>query len=405
MHLVGDGLSVQQNILPRIASGSNEVFLLSRWGIWGLQVGVVSSHGHEDGHVTVWDKLPEVDAIHVCAIADEADVDVIAGLSPKVASKSRSLEELLDGHELDAVGVCVRPDLGPPTLSTIVEAGLPVLFDKPAATRADDMRAVAELAAAKGVTAGAMFQWRYAAPIIEAKRALNEGGLGDLWAVELRVLTSQLRYRRPDTNYLFKSEYAGSGILSWLGCHVLDQLFFVTDDRVVEVTAMIGNQNPEPVDVEDTAMVVFRLANGAMGTLYAGYLMAGPGKNPDDGFIALRGSLGYLEVPTSSPWSSASYGGDAAGTYRSAVNRPGSFSMWSEAPGWETGGARHQNFDVPPSDVYGGIMAERLFSDFLKAARDGSPAPSPIEDSVHMLEVVEAAKESSRTRQAVRLNG
>ena len=34
MHLVGDGLSVQQNILPRIASGSNEVFLLSRWGIW-----------------------------------------------------------------------------------------------------------------------------------------------------------------------------------------------------------------------------------------------------------------------------------------------------------------------------------------------------------------------------------
>ena len=33
MHLVGDGLSVQQNILARIASGSNEVFLLSRWGI------------------------------------------------------------------------------------------------------------------------------------------------------------------------------------------------------------------------------------------------------------------------------------------------------------------------------------------------------------------------------------
>ena len=35
MHLVGDGLSVQQNILARIASGSNEVFLLSRWGILG----------------------------------------------------------------------------------------------------------------------------------------------------------------------------------------------------------------------------------------------------------------------------------------------------------------------------------------------------------------------------------
>ena len=40
MHLVGDGLSVQQNILPRIASGSYEVFLLSRWGIWVYTVNI-----------------------------------------------------------------------------------------------------------------------------------------------------------------------------------------------------------------------------------------------------------------------------------------------------------------------------------------------------------------------------
>lgn len=26
----------------------------------GIHVGVVSSHGHENGHITVWDKLPEV---------------------------------------------------------------------------------------------------------------------------------------------------------------------------------------------------------------------------------------------------------------------------------------------------------------------------------------------------------
>ena len=54
-----------------------------------LRVGVVSSHGHEDGHILVWDKLPEVEAIHVCTIADEADLDAISSLSPKVASKSR----------------------------------------------------------------------------------------------------------------------------------------------------------------------------------------------------------------------------------------------------------------------------------------------------------------------------
>ncbi len=37
----------------------------------GLNVGVVSSHGHENGHILVWDKLPEVESIHVCTISDE----------------------------------------------------------------------------------------------------------------------------------------------------------------------------------------------------------------------------------------------------------------------------------------------------------------------------------------------
>ncbi len=54
----------------------------------GFVVGVVSSHGHESGHIQVWDVLPEVDAIHVCTIADEAYLDAIAALSPKTVSKT-----------------------------------------------------------------------------------------------------------------------------------------------------------------------------------------------------------------------------------------------------------------------------------------------------------------------------
>ena len=158
-------------------------------------------------------------------------------------------------------------------------------------------------------------------PPWRARRALAEGALGELWAVEMRILTSQLRYRRPSTNYLFRSEYAGSGILSWLCCHLLDLLSFITGDRIVEVTAMTGNQNPEPVDVEDTALVVFRMAGGAMGTLHAGYLMAGPGKNPDDSQIAPRGSRGYLQVPLATPWSPRGFDGDQSGL---------AYSMWSE---------------------------------------------------------------------------
>ena len=207
----------------------------------GFVVGVVSSHGHESGHIQVWDVLPEVEAIHVCTIDNEADLDEIAALSPKTVSKTKDLSELLSIPGLDAVAVCVRPDLGPDVLSAVVSAGIPVLFDKPASTSAAAMREVADLAQKKRVTAGAMFQWRRSAPMMEARRMLKEGAFGDLWTLEARVLTSQLRYRRPDTSWIFKSQYAGSGILSWLGCHKLDLLNYITDDRIVEVTAMTGN--------------------------------------------------------------------------------------------------------------------------------------------------------------------
>ena len=358
----------------------------------GFEVGVVSSHGHESGHIQVWDVLPEVDAIHVCTIAADADLDAIAALSAKTVSKTKDLAELLSTPGLDAVAVCVRPDLGPDVLRAAVSAGVPAIFDKPASNSAAEMRSVADMASEKGVTVGAMFQWRRSAPIVEARRMLKEGAFGDLWAVESRVLTSQLRYRRPHILWQFKKQYAGAGILSWLGCHNLDMLSYIIDERIVEVTAMTGNLNPEKIDVEDTAFVTFRFASGIMGTLYAGYLMAGPGKNPDDGFLALRGSQGYAEIYTNTPWTDNRFDGDSSGP---------NLRVWSEAPGWETGGQRELSFAAPESHVYGGIMAERLFREFLEASVEGARAPSPVESSVHLLEVVEAAVESSRTGRVV----
>ena len=58
-------------------------------------------------------------------------------------------------------------------------------------------------------------------------------------------------------------------------------------------------------------------------------------------------------------------------------------------------------FTETPS--YGGIMAEELFRDFFVAAQMGAPAPAPIEDSVHLLEIIEAAKESSATGRAIHI--
>ena len=355
-------------------------------------VGAVSSHGHERGHVLVLDQLPEVEAIHVCATTELADVEEMAAESSKVVSKTRDLKELLRRPGLDAVIACARADHAPAILKEIVGAGLPVLYDKPAAIHSSYLRPVADLAREKGLTAGAMLQWRYHPMIVELKRALREGALGDVMTIEAKLLNGLLMYRDTST-YVFDPKTAGSGILSWLGCHCLDLVLYLMEERVTEVMAMVANLNPEQVAVEDTGFLILQFESGRMGTFQAGYHLRGS-RSTYDIYIGMRGTEGFAVLPLARPF-------DA--TYGNAAKTAGTYTLFSEAPHWVMGRTRRQTFEIPNTPGYGGIMAEQLYKDFFRASETGAPAPAPIEDSVHLLEIIEAAKESSATRRAVRI--
>ena len=356
-----------------------------------LVVGAISSHGHELGHVSVLDQLDEVGSIHVCAASDLVNVEDLAGESARVVGKYTSVDALLERTDLDAVIMCARPDHAPTIMEKVVSAGLPVLYDKPAATRSADLRRVAEAAKRKGVTAGAMLQWRYHPMTLSLKRALADGALGDVMTIEGKMLNGLLRYRDTST-YLFEPETAGHGILSWLGCHCMDLVIYLMQERVVEVMAMVGNLNPEKVKVEDTGFLILKFESGRMGTFQAGYHLQG-GKATYDFYIGMRGTEGFAVLPLLEPQEETSGG--------SEVEHTSTYRLSSEARGWNTGGVRRERFAIPHAPGYGGIMAEELYRDFFEAAQSGAPAPAPIEDSVHLLEIVEAAKESSATGRAV----
>ena len=358
----------------------------------GLVIGAISSHGHEQGHVGVLDQLAEVATIHVCAATELVKVADLAAASPKVASTTTEVSALLARDDLDAVIVCARPDHAPAILEQVVASGRSVLYDKPAAIHSSQMRRVADLARAKGLTAGAMLQWRYHPMVLNLKRALADGALGDVMTIEAKILNGLLLYRDTST-YLFDPKTSGSGILSWLGCHCLDLVLYLMDERVVEVMAMLGNLNPEQVAVEDTGFLLLKFASGRMGTFQAGYHLRGS-KSVYDFYLGMRGTLGHAILPLIEPHEPASHDATVGG---------GTYTLYSEAHHWITGRTRQEQYEIPESPSYGGVMAEELFRDFFVAAKTGAPAPAPIEDSAHLLEIIEAAKESSATGRAVGL--
>lgn len=351
-------------------------------------VGAIFSaqHAHIRGHMNTLNELEEVAELHLCAV-EGGELEEISELSPKVRSGTRNLDEFLARGDVDFVVVCGRNDISAGILQRCVDAGKHFIFEKPGAMNATELRAVAVSARAKGITTGVVFQNRWTPWVREVKQARIDGAYGRVMTVETRLATSQVRYRRPGS-WMFKKATAGTGILAWLGCHHIDLACYLLDDRIVEVSAMLGTQSPEAIEVEDTAFLSVRFAGGAMGTIHVGYHLAGPmpaemgGSN--DSFVAVRGTRGYARIDSAR--------GDAYG-------------LFSDAPGWASGGYRERTFRLPESPAYGGAAGEVFMMGHLEASRTGGQAPTSIDDAVHVLEVIDAAVESSATGRIVRIGG
>ena len=135
-----------------------------------------------------------------------------------------------------------------------------------------------------------MLQWRRNPAILDIKRAVDSGALGQIMTVEVRLLASSINWRGPGKSYLLEKSSMGGGISSWLACHMLDMLIFILDERVTEVSAFTGNRYPIKIDVEDTAISAIKTESGILGSVHTGYSLCGPSKlGVSDLYLGIRG--------------------------------------------------------------------------------------------------------------------
>ena len=193
---------------------------------------------------------------------------------------------------------------------------------------------------------------------------------------------------RNPANWLFNNAYAGGGILSWLGCHYIDMIRYVTGDEIVAVSAEVATRSGEAIDVEDVAILSLRFRSGAVGSLHAGYMMAlsGGGYHNKAGYDTYGGFNGQLGRIT---WSSPS--------------SPTKISAESIHPAWAS--APQRTFDLPlaESPAYGGVSGENFMRGFIQAAQGQGEAWTSGSDALQVARIVDAAYESSRTGRRIEI--
>ena len=211
--------------------------------------------------------------MHLRALADLASVRVRDVVDP-----SPSAQDWLTGN-----GFCAHPDLAhalarrrpdgvliaAPTdqharhVAEAVTAGIPVLCEKPAGTGVGELVRTGELADGAGVGLQIAYWRRYVPALVDLRRAIRDGELGDL----LHVECAQWDLEPPPASFRRTS----GGIFVDMGVHEFDQIRWLTGRQIegVQAAGTPCSDIAARPDV-DSAQALLRLSGGVTATVSLG---------------------------------------------------------------------------------------------------------------------------------------
>ena len=220
-----------------------------------MRVAVIGVGAMGRNHARVYNELDHAELV---AVADSNPV-----LADKVAHQFRTrsyadYRELLAKEKLDAVTIAVPSSLHLAVARDVVDAGVPMLIEKPIAATVAEAQEVIELAKKKDVFLTVGHIERFNPAILELKRRLDAGALGRIF---------ELRARRLGP---FPARVRDVGVVLDLAPHDLDIMRYLTNAEVIRVYAETARRIH--TEHEDLVSGVLSFANGIVGALEINWL-------------------------------------------------------------------------------------------------------------------------------------
>lgn len=256
---------------------------------------------HAEGYLEALASAPDVKEI---AIVDGDETFTkraqrYPGGQDKQWKRFASYGELLDQYRPDFAIASYAAYNAPPIIARALDAGAHVLAEKPGCVKVEDFAKLARLADSKHKHLMLAVANRSIDLVKKARELVQQRAIGQPYAANIMLVADQTRLKRAGyekTWTAVKSQALG-GIFSWLSIHYVDLLQHLTGDRFTQATAMVGNANRLPMDVEDSVAAALSMSKGLLATVHGGYYMD---RGYQSGF-QLWGSDGYLRFSLHGP--------------------------------------------------------------------------------------------------------
>jgi predicted dehydrogenase len=221
----------------------------------------------------------------------EAVQDVNSSAGEAAAAKyscrfTKNARDLFRDRNLDAVLICTPPATHFEFVTSALEADKHVLCEKPFTTTLKDAEALKKLSAQSGKLVMMASKFRFVNDVIEAKKFVESGVLGDI------VLSEVIFCSVVDMEKRWNSDprVSGGGVLIDNGSHAVDVIRYLVGP-IKSVYAQAGKKT-QAVGVEDTARLHFETETNIIGMVDLSWSLYKHTAN----YVNIFGTRGTVEV-------------------------------------------------------------------------------------------------------------
>lgn len=317
----------------------------------------------------------QIEGAELCAVCDKV-TDKAQLLADKYGVPAfTDMHEMMRESKPDVVTVLTESGNHARDAIELAPYGAHIVVEKPMALTLDDADAMIKACDTAGAKLFVIKQNRFNVPVAKLRETMEAGRFGKLVMGTVRV-----RWCRPQA-YYDQDPWRGTwamdgGVLTNQASHHVDLLEWMMGD--VDSVFAMSRKALADIEAEDTAVVLLRFRNGALGVIEAT-----TATRPKDleGSISILGEKGSVEI-----------GGFA-------VNQ---MKAWNFAEPEPADDEVMEKFSINPPNVYG-FGHKAYYEHVVSAIRDGSPNLVDGFEGRRSLELINAIYESIETKREVAL--
>jgi len=255
-----------------------------------VRIGLIGCGSIAEAHVNGYLKVSE--KAQVTAVCDVSE-PLAQRRATQVGGNARifsAYANLLAEGDVDAVDICLPHHLHKDVIVTAANAGKHILCEKPLCLTLEQAAEVKSAITANGVTLMCAHNQLFIPAIQQAKQIISAGTLGQLYTI--RTVDAFYNNFDPKTiGWRANRAMIGGGELIDTGYHPTYMLLYLASSAPAEVTALLSNHRLHFMDGEDSAQVLVRFADGAVGNIVTSWAQE---PTPNTERFSVVGELGRL---------------------------------------------------------------------------------------------------------------